>query len=215
MTHDSQLTTHDSTLIILATHNLHKCQELAALLGDGPWRLQTLEHFPDVTLPPETGATFEENATIKAQAVCAATGAWAIGDDSGLMVDALGGAPGVYSARYAGVPCHDARNNERLLLDLINVAPNERSARYVCVLALARPGAPICLVRGACEGVIASVPRGQGGFGYDPLFFLPEHHHTMAELSPEEKNRISHRARAAEKLQKILGDLLHHASEVR
>lgn len=189
---------------VIASANHHKVRELQCLLGAGPWQLQSLQEYPSCVMPPEDGATFEQNACRKAEAVTAATGHWSIGDDSGLVVDVLGGVPGIFSARYAGIPTDDARNNARLLADLINVSPKERGAQYVCVLALARPGESTRWVRGACTGVIGVVPRGGGGFGYDPLFFLPQLGKTMAELAAEEKHRVSHRGQAARGLRLLL-----------
>lgn len=193
--------------IVVASQNIHKVEELRHMFGEGPWRLCALTEFPQVTLPPETGLTFAERAAQKAEAVTAATGAWALGDDSGLIVDILGDRPGVISARYAGVPADDARNNARLLADLINVSLGSRAARFVCVLAFARPGASTCCVRGSCDGVIATEPRGAHGFGYDPLFLVPELGRTFAELTSEEKHRVSHRARAAHAMRKIVLEL--------
>lgn len=193
--------------LILATRNPHKVQELQALLGEGAWPLHSLDAYPHVQLPPETGFTFEANAMIKAEAVARAIGSWALADDSGLMVDALGGAPGVYSARYAGEPSNDRRNIARVLADLCNVSLAQRSARYVAVLALAHPDHATRWVHGECAGLIATAPRGQGGFGYDPIFYLPDRGQTMAELAPAEKHQLSHRARAAEHMRKILLEL--------
>lgn len=190
--------------IIVASNNPHKVEELRQLLGDGPWTLTALSEHSGVTVPPETGLTFAANAVFKAEAVAAQTGAWTLADDSGLVVDILGGMPGVISARYAGPEHDDARNNARLLADLINVSPDSRAARFVCVLALARPGHATRCVQGTCEGIIAAEPRGTNGFGYDPLFFCPDLGRTMAELTPSEKNRLSHRAHAARQMQKIL-----------
>lgn len=194
--------------IIIASGNEHKCSELRALLGVGPWEVTSLAEYSDIESPEEAGLTFEANARIKAEAIAQATGEWALADDSGLSVDCLGGDPGVRSARYAGPEQDDARNNAQLLADLINVAPESRAARFVCVLALARPDAETVLVRGECEGVVASSLRGNHGFGYDPLFYLPERGQMMAELSPAEKNQISHRARAVRAMRNILVELL-------
>lgn len=194
--------------IIVASNNPHKVEELRQLLGDGPWTLTAFSECPGVTVPPETGLTFAANAVLKAEAVATQTGAWTLADDSGLVVDILGGMPGVISARYAGPEHDDARNNARLLADLMNVSPDSRAARFVCVLALARPGHPTRCVQGTCEGVIASEPRGTNGFGYDPLFFCPDLGRTMAELTPSEKNRLSHRAHAARHMRKILLELI-------
>lgn len=193
--------------IIIATANPHKVEELRHLLGDGPWSLTALSEHSGVTVPPETGLTFAANAVLKAEAVATQTGEWALADDSGLVVDILGGMPGVISARYAGPEHDDARNNARLLADLINVSPASRAARFVCVLALARPGHPTRCTRGTCDGIIASEPRGTNGFGYDPLFFCPDLGRTLAELTPSEKNHLSHRAHAARHMRKILLEL--------
>lgn len=194
--------------LTLATRNPHKVQELQVLLGAGAWQLQSLASHPTLQLPPETGTTFEANAMIKAEAVARAIGSWALADDSGLMVDALVGAPGVYSARYAGEPSNDQRNIARLLADLCNVGLAQRSARYVAVLALAHPDQATRYVRGECVGLIAAAPRGRSGFGYDPIFYLPERGQTMAELLPAEKHELSHRAHAAQRMRKILLEIL-------
>jgi XTP/dITP diphosphohydrolase len=188
--------------------NPDKRRELTALLSGDGWSLRDLGDYPDVEMPPETGRTFAENAIMKAEAVCAATGQWALADDSGLCVDVLGGAPGVISARYGGSEASTPRNNSRLLADLINVGPNGRSAAYVAVLALARPNAPTLTTRGICRGIILATPQGTGGFGYDPLFYLPRLGRAMAEITAAEKSRISHRARAACTLQNLLSELV-------
>jgi XTP/dITP diphosphohydrolase len=179
--------------VLLATRNAGKLRELRELLDGVDVRLESLAAHPEVGDVEEDGATFEENARKKAGHAARASGLWSIAEDSGLCVDALGGAPGVRSARYAGVHGDDAANNARLLRDLASI--RDRSARYVCVLALARPdGEVVVTTRGVCEGSIALEPRGKGGFGYDPIF-VPERipHVTMAELAPEQKNLISHR----------------------
>lgn len=185
--------------VILATRNRHKVEELRALLS--PFGIEVVSaldfpHIPDVV---EDGQTFEENATKKAVEIASKTGIHALADDSGLSVDALEGAPGIYSARYAGEPANDAANNEKLLLNLAHVPEEKRSAHFVSVLAYASPGGDVHTFRGVCEGKILYAGRGNNGFGYDPLFFLPEHGRTMAEIDPVEKNRISHRARAYQK----------------
>ncbi len=177
--------------IVLATRNAHKLREFARLLPDS-----VLEPLPaDVELPPETGETFAENALAKARAASAATGAPALADDSGIEADALGGAPGVYSARYAGPAATDAENRDRLRAE----APPGSGLRYVCVIAYVVPGEEPRLAEGSCEGRMAEAPRGEGGFGYDPLFVPADGdgRRTMAELSDAEKDRISHRGRAA------------------
>ena len=150
----------------------------------------------------ETGATFAENARLKAAALSKATGIPALADDSGLCVDALNGEPGLHSARWAGEDATDADRNARLLARLDGVAAERRTAQYVCVVSLAMPDGSSAEAEGACGGVILETPRGQGGFGYDPLFLLPEFGRTMAELTAAEKNRVSHRAKALEALER-------------
>lgn len=202
-------------LIILATQNSHKVVELESLLGDGPWQINSLgslENCADIKMPNETGLTFTENAGLKAQGICAQTDAWVLADDSGLCVDALGGAPGVLSARYARDPGNDARNNDRLVADMVNLSPERRGAEYICVLALARPAKPTIYVEGACRGTIRAYARGTGGFGYDPYFWLPEKGQTMAELTPAQKNAISHRAVAASEMRERLLALIGNST---
>jgi XTP/dITP diphosphohydrolase len=177
--------------VVLATRNAHKLREFSRLLPD-----TTLEPLPDrVRLPPETGETFAENALEKARAASAATGAPALADDSGIEAAALGGAPGVYSARYAGPCATDAENRDRLRAEV----PPGSGLRYVCAIAYVAPGEEPRLAEGYCEGRMAEAPRGEGGFGYDPLFVPADADgsRTMAELSDAEKDRISHRGRAA------------------
>ncbi len=179
--------------LLLATRNAGKVREMRELLGGLDVQIETLATHPDVSEVEETGSSFEENARIKAVHAAGASGLWSVAEDSGLCVDALGGAPGVHSARYAGVHGDDEANNARLLREL--EGKTERTARYVCVLCLSRPdGEVLVTTRGVCEGEIARAPRGSGGFGYDPLF-VPERIAgvTMAELQPEQKNLISHR----------------------
>jgi XTP/dITP diphosphohydrolase len=183
---------------VLATRNAHKVRELAALLAP-----HTLEPVPDgVQLPPETGTTFAENALAKATAAAHATGRRAIADDSGIEVEALDGAPGIYSARYAGQGATDEQNLAKLLVDLRGRA--DRRAAYVCVLALADPDGAREVFEGRCEGTLIEESRGDGGFGYDPAFVpddgSPGDDRTMAELEPSEKDEISHRGRAARAL---------------
>jgi XTP/dITP diphosphohydrolase len=187
--------------LVMATRNLGKIRELAALLPESGVRLLSLADFPLLPEIPEEGATFAENAAAKAMAVARLTGYPALADDSGLMVDALGGAPGVFSARYAQDrtnprPPTDADNWGKLLEELQNVPWGERGARFVCELALAWPDGRLLRARGECAGVIAFEPQGESGFGYDPVFWVPEYAATMAQLGPEIKNKISHRAQA-------------------
>jgi XTP/dITP diphosphohydrolase len=197
--------------IVLASSNAGKLAELQALLARLPIRLVTareaLGHPLDLE---ETAATFEANARQKAKAVCEATGMISLADDSGLEVDALGGRPGVYSARFAGQYATDEQNNVKLLRELDPFTDDARSARFRCVLALASPcERRTILAEGVCEGMIARAARGSAGFGYDPLFVPAElAPRTMAELSSEEKNRISHRSRAVRALIPGLLELL-------
>ena len=206
--------------IVIATHNAHKTQEFRQLLG-AEWSVEDLSTHPDIPAPVEDGATFEENATIKALHGSARLGpeVLVVADDSGLEVDALNGAPGVHSARFAaldaGTPKNspDADNNARLLRLLKDVPPDKRTARFRCVVALTpvstgrvENSSPVCyadefemlirLFEGACEGRIGFAPKGQGGFGYDPLFTPEGFDRTFAELNQAEKNRISHRGKA-------------------
>ena len=190
--------------IVLATGNKGKIREFSGLLEGVFGRIISLN---DLESPPEVvedGATFRENALKKARAIAAYSGKPALADDSGLAVDALGGSPGVYSARYAGEGATDRDNIAKLLTELGGV--ENRSASFVCVLALVYPDGKEITAEGTCEGVILTEPRGEGGFGYDPVFFLPEYGKTMAEIPPELKNKISHRARAAESLIKLLSE---------
>lgn len=190
--------------VVLATKNPGKAKEIRSLMGDLPIEIVDLEAFPGLNLPSEDGETFADNALRKAEAVAEATGLWALADDSGLEVDCLNGRPGVFSARYAGEGCSDQENNRKLLEELRGVPIEKRRARYRCVVALVGPHGERRLFQGECEGLIADLPRGEGGFGYDPLFLLPEKGKTMAELDPEEKNRISHRGKALRKCKEWL-----------
>jgi XTP/dITP diphosphohydrolase len=177
--------------VVLATRNAHKLREFGRLLPD----VELVPLPAAVELPPETGATFAENALEKARAASAATGAPALADDSGIEAEALGGAPGVYSARYAGPGATDAANRDKLRAE----APPGSGLRYVCVVAYVAPGEEPRLATGCCEGRMAEAPRGERGFGYDPLFVPAEGDgaRTMSELSDAEKDRISHRGHAA------------------
>jgi XTP/dITP diphosphohydrolase len=184
--------------LVLATRNDHKTREFDALLD--PHEIVALP--PDVELPPETGTTFAENALGKARAAATATGTPAIGDDSGIAAEALGGAPGVYSARFAGPDATDAENLAKLLRE----APEGSAVAYVCAIAYAEPGGDSFVVEGRCEGTLTHSPRGANGFGYDPAFApVEDPGRTMAELSPAEKDAISHRGKAARALLARLG----------
>lgn len=195
--------------LVMASRNPGKIRELAALLADSGVRLLSLADFPRLPEIPEEGATFAENAAAKALAVARLTGHPALADDSGLMVDALGGAPGVFSARYAQDrtgprPPTDADNWGKLLDELKNVPWEARGARFVCELALATPDGRLLRARGECAGVIAFAPQGDAGFGYDPVFWVPEYGATMAQLGPGIKNQISHRGRALAAFNQLL-----------
>ncbi|GAB4306603.1 MAG: RdgB/HAM1 family non-canonical purine NTP pyrophosphatase [Candidatus Bipolaricaulota bacterium] len=188
--------------LLLGTTNPGKLREILSILGDIPgirWLTPAEVPVPDV---PETGRTFLENALLKARTVAAATGHATLAEDSGLEVDALGGAPGVQSARYAGDPPDYAANNAQLLATLAGVT--DRRARFRTVAALALPDGRVWTTEGVLEGRIADAPRGPGGFGYDPLFIPAGETRTLAELSPEEKNALSHRRRALEGLRPVL-----------
>jgi XTP/dITP diphosphohydrolase len=185
--------------LLLASNNRGKLRELLEILGDLPTPLVTPRDLGLELEVDETGATYADNARLKAEAFARASGLVTVGDDSGLEVDALGGAPGVYSARYAGQGASDA-DRRRKLLEALRAVPPPRAARFRCAVVVAVPGPAEVrtdLFEGACEGEILHEERGTGGFGYDPLFYLPDLRQTMAELPPEVKNRRSHRARAA------------------
>ena len=190
--------------IILATQNQGKIRELQELLVDEGIEVLSLLDIPDWEDVEETGETFADNAALKARAALERTGLIALADDSGLEVDALGGAPGVYSARYAGEPKDDERNNDKLLDLLVTTSDEQRTARFRCALVMATPFGKEYLTEGAVEGQILRQRRGQDGFGYDPIFYLPEYARTMAELTLTEKNELSHRAQAFRKVIPIL-----------
>ncbi|MGQ9896748.1 MAG: RdgB/HAM1 family non-canonical purine NTP pyrophosphatase [Acidobacteriota bacterium] len=182
--------------LILASRNAGKLREFRHLLADLNLDILGLDAFP--SLPPvlETGSTFEENARLKARAIQSQTGGWVIADDSGLCVDALGGAPGVFSARYAGEQPSDADNLARLLAAVRDVPTAQRTAKFICVLVLATETEEVCFT-GVCTGMLTSAPRGSYGFGYDPLFIPTGDTRTFAEMTPTEKAAYSHRSRAA------------------
>jgi len=186
--------------IVVATRNPHKLDEMRALLSGHGLLARGVAEFEGVPEVVEDAATFEANAAKKAETVARATGRTCIADDSGLVVDALDGAPGVLSARYAGVHGDSVSNNAKLLRELEGVADDGRTARFVCAIAIAAPSGGARVFRGECEGRITTEARGEGGFGYDPLFYSPELGKTFAEASSEEKNSVSHRARALEEL---------------
>ncbi|MFB5662913.1 XTP/dITP diphosphatase [Alteribacillus sp. HJP-4] len=193
--------------IVIATKNEGKIREFRELLK-GKAEVKSLLDIKMADIE-ETGVTFEENAALKAEAVMKTFGFPAAADDSGLEVDALQGGPGVYSARYAGPEKDDKANINKLLHELDGAPSEERTARFVCAIAVAVPDKETLVVRGTCEGRIAEAEKGTGGFGYDPVFFVPEKNKTMAELTPEEKNAISHRYEALKKLNYYWSDLFH------
>lgn len=193
--------------IILATQNKGKIRELENLLADGDIQILSLQDIEGWQEVQEDGETFADNAALKARAAVERTGLIALADDSGLEVDALGGRPGVYSARFAGEPKDDRRNNNKLLQLLQGVPEEQRTARFRCALAVAAPDGREFLTEGTVEGRILSAGRGNDGFGYDPLFFVPEYDRTMAELTLAEKNKLSHRGQAFREVVPILKSL--------
>lgn len=194
--------------IVIATRNKGKAKEFEALFNKKGYAIQTLLDYPEVPDVEETGVTFQENALLKAETIAEQFETLVLADDSGLKVKALHGQPGVYSARYAGEEKNDAKNNAKLLNELADVKDEDREAVFHCSLALSMPGKPSLVVDGEVAGQIIGVPRGENGFGYDPLFYLADKEKTMAELTEEEKNDISHRAVALENLEEVLDDWL-------
>lgn len=194
--------------LVLASRNPKKLREMAELLADVPVEVVDLSVYPQAPHVEETGGTFVGNATLKAVQTALAIGEWCLGEDSGLVVPALGGAPGVDSAFYAGVHGDDAANNVKLLREMQGLQGSQREAYYICVVVLADPtGRVITQVEGRCCGRIAEQERGQGGFGYDPLFLVPTYDRTFGELPPEVKQRLSHRAAAFAQLRPVLRQL--------
>jgi XTP/dITP diphosphohydrolase len=196
-------------VLVLGTRNVKKRGEIVDILGDLGLDLQDLTAWPDAPEVVEDGDTFEANARKKATELAKILNHWVLGEDSGLVVPGLGGRPGVYSARYAGKQGDDAANNSKLLAELAPLPDDKRAAYYVCTAALAAPGGEVrAVTEGRCHGVIVREHRGSGGFGYDPLFLIPEYHRTFGELSPRVKHALSHRARALEHLRPALRRLL-------
>jgi XTP/dITP diphosphohydrolase len=196
-------------VLVLGTRNTKKRQELAEILADLPLELRDLTAYPDAPEVVEDGATFEENARKKARDLARALGQWVLGEDSGLVVPVLKGRPGLLSARYAGTQGDDAANNAKLLAELAPFPDDQRAAYYVCTAALANPQGDVQEVTtGTCHGLIVRDYRGSGGFGYDPLFLIPEYHQTFGELSPRVKHALSHRARALERMRPALRRLV-------
>lgn len=203
---------HKLTLLV-ATHNAGKAREYAHLLSDLPVEVVWLEQVGVDEVAPETGATFAENARLKAQFYAARTNLLTWADDSGLEVDALGGRPGVYSAHYGGEGLSDRERYTALLRELEGIPMERRTARFRCVIAIARPNGETWTAEGAVEGMILTAPRGDHGFGYDPIFWVPSLNATLAELPIEVKNRISHRALAAAQARRIMEQLLSNRTQ--
>jgi len=210
------MTSQAQRTMVLASGNSGKLRELRRSLGGLPLNVVGLGELTPIVEPVEDGATFAANARLKAVYYARATGHWCLADDSGLVVDALGGAPGVRSARYAAEDCKDgaeratraAANNAKLLRELGDTPAERRTARFVCALALADGDDVLVETSGAVEGLIANSPRGDGGFGYDPLFLIPGRGMTAAELTADEKNAISHRGKAVRRFVAMLAELL-------
>jgi XTP/dITP diphosphohydrolase len=200
--------------LLIATHNVGKVEEYRQLLADLPLAIRSLDDEGITVDVEETGTTFAENATLKARAYAEMTGLWTWADDSGLEVEALDGHPGVYSARYAGPHATSAERNAKLVSELQALGESNRSARFRCVVALCLPdagdaeAAPVLTTTGSVEGQIIDTPRGEHGFGYDPIFYLPEYGKTMAQLPAVDKNAISHRGHAARAAKVRLHDVL-------
>ncbi len=195
--------------LVLATRNQGKVREIGDILRDQSGiELLSLRNYPDALDVVEDGKTYEENAIKKASALAEYTGHLTIADDSGLEVDALDGAPGVHSARYAGENASDQDRIAKLLDALQDIPDDRRSGRFICAVAIAEPFAKVQVVRGVCEGRIIHGPRGTSGFGYDPIFVPLDYAETFAELGDEIKNQISHRAKALEKASKMLNEII-------
>jgi len=190
--------------LVIASRNEKKKRELLQIIGDLDLEVATLNDFPEAPEVEEDGLTFHENAVKKAREIAQFTGCMSLADDSGLEVDALGGLPGVHSARFAGEPSDDERNNQKLLKMLEGVPAQERTARFRCVIAIAFPDGRVETTEGTCEGRVGFAPKGSAGFGYDPLFIPDGFDMTFAELSPEVKNSISHRGKALQKALEML-----------
>jgi len=194
-----------SAILVIGSRNRKKREEIVEILGDLGIDLRDLTSWPDAPEVVEDGATFVDNARKKAGELARHLGQWVLGEDSGLVVPALNGRPGVRSARYAGKHGDDAANNARLLAELAPLPEDRRAAYYVCTAALADPTGEVqAEVEGRCHGIITRELRGSNGFGYDPLFLIPEYHRTFGELSPRVKHALSHRARALVQLRPVL-----------
>ncbi|WP_111644591.1 XTP/dITP diphosphatase [Paranoxybacillus vitaminiphilus] len=201
--------------VIIATKNAGKVKEFQTLFAEKGVEVKSLLDFENAPDVEETGETFAENAILKAETIANYLNKVVIADDSGLAVDALDGRPGVYSARYAGEHKNDKENIAKVLEELKGVPFEKRTARFHCALAVAVPRQRTVVVEGTCEGYIAETQTGTNGFGYDPIFYVPEKQKTMAELSKEEKNKISHRANALKKLEKIWDEIFDTEEQVK
>jgi XTP/dITP diphosphohydrolase len=198
-----------TVVLVVGTRNPKKREEILEILGGLSVELRDLSAFPGAPEVEENGKTFAENARKKATELAVALGQWVLGEDSGLVVPGLQGRPGVYSARYAGRQGDDDANNARLLAELAPLPEDHRAAYYVCTAALADPKGNVqAVAEGRCHGTIVREPRGTGGFGYDPLFLIPEYHRTFGELSSRVKHALSHRARALTQLRPVIRRLL-------
>jgi len=193
--------------IIIATGNKHKVEEISAILKDLNIKAIPMISFPSYPKTVEDGKTLEENAAKKAKEAALFFKKWALADDTGLEVDYLDGAPGVYSARYAGEPCTYEDNNNKLLNNLKNAPDEKRTAKFRCVIAISSPEGTVSLADGQIFGIISKTTAGINGFGYDPVFFVPEYNKTFAELSSEIKNKISHRSKALQKAKEIIKNI--------
>ena len=193
--------------IVLATKNKGKIKEMRELLALMNIEVLSLADFSPVDDAEENGATFAENAMLKARYYFAHTGTLCLADDSGLEVDALGGRPGVYSARYSGEDATDAANNAKVLREMEGIEKDKRTARFRCAMALVGEGIELT-TDGTCEGTLLTEERGQGGFGYDPIFYVPKFDRTLAEMASEEKNSISHRGAAVRKMADLIAEMM-------
>lgn len=199
--------------IVVATGNAGKFAEFERLGKEWPVYLHSLLAYPRIELPEETGTSFKENALIKARSVCSDLGVVVLADDSGLIVPALNGEPGIHSARYAGPAAASTENIQKLLQNLQGKSAKEREACFFCVLALVHPDGREWVVTGQCDGQIAEAPSGSQGFGYDPVFWIQEYGMTMAQLSPELKNAISHRGKAIREIDPVILDLARESAQ--
>ena len=200
--------------VVLATSNQHKVEEIRAMLGELPITFLSLTDFPDLPEVIEDGTTCQENAVKKAQEIAAGAGHWALADDTGLEVDALGGRPGVYAARYAGEGATYADNCEKLLEELQQIPVGQRGARFLTVMALSNPEGQTETVKGVLQGQITEQFYGSQGFGYDPVFYVPNAHKTLAEMTLDEKNEISHRGQALRLAKDLLSQRIENTPSV-